>query len=69
VTNLASVDSSTAQIFNCQMGRGRTTTGTAVATLLALRRWPEQGVAVPESPGKRPCRRPDHQRMSRQRRA
>lgn len=45
VSNLSTLDSSTAQVFNCQMGRGRTTTGTVVATLLAMRRWSQAGTA------------------------
>ncbi|CAI5457453.1 unnamed protein product [Closterium sp. Yama58-4] len=43
VESLSSVDEGTAQIFNCQMGRGRTTTGTVVATLICLaRRFPSR---------------------------
>ncbi|GJP69891.1 hypothetical protein CLOP_g893 [Closterium sp. NIES-67] len=43
VESLSGVDESTAQIFNCQMGRGRTTTGTVVATLICLaRRFPSR---------------------------
>lgn len=36
-TNVASSSKSTAFVFNCQMGRGRTTTGTVIACLLKLR--------------------------------
>ncbi|KAK8954830.1 hypothetical protein KSP39_PZI001610 [Platanthera zijinensis] len=35
--NVASSSKSTAFVFNCQMGRGRTTTGTVIACLLKLR--------------------------------
>uniref|UniRef100_A0A5B7CA18 Paladin n=1 Tax=Davidia involucrata TaxID=16924 RepID=A0A5B7CA18_DAVIN len=35
--NIASASKDTAFIFNCQMGRGRTTTGTVIACLLKLR--------------------------------
>jgi hypothetical protein len=35
---LASAHPSTALVFNCQMGRGRTTTGMVVACLVHLRR-------------------------------
>ncbi|CAI5507986.1 unnamed protein product [Closterium sp. Naga37s-1] len=43
VESLSGVDEGTAQIFNCQMGRGRTTTGTVVATLICLaRRFPSR---------------------------
>lgn len=44
VQNLSQLDTGAAQVFNCQMGRGRTTTGMVVATLLYLRRTsPEMG--------------------------
>ncbi|KAI3895478.1 hypothetical protein MKX03_035445 [Papaver bracteatum] len=36
-TNIASASKDTAFVFNCQMGRGRTTTGTVIACLLKLR--------------------------------
>lgn len=36
-TNIASSSKDTAFVFNCQMGRGRTTTGTVIACLLKLR--------------------------------
>ncbi|XP_058195959.1 uncharacterized protein LOC131312310 isoform X4 [Rhododendron vialii] len=35
--NIASAPKDTAFVFNCQMGRGRTTTGTVIACLLKLR--------------------------------
>ncbi|XP_059625500.1 uncharacterized protein LOC132268723 isoform X2 [Cornus florida] len=35
--NIASASKDTALVFNCQMGRGRTTTGTVIACLLKLR--------------------------------
>ncbi|KAG6704370.1 hypothetical protein I3843_07G126100 [Carya illinoinensis] len=35
--NIASATKDTAFVFNCQMGRGRTTTGTVIACLLKLR--------------------------------
>ncbi|KAK9281857.1 hypothetical protein L1049_004763 [Liquidambar formosana] len=35
--NIASASKDTAFVFNCQMGRGRTTTGTVIACLLKLR--------------------------------
>ncbi|KAK9747553.1 hypothetical protein RND81_02G000100 [Saponaria officinalis] len=35
--NVASASKDTAFVFNCQMGRGRTTTGTVIACLLKLR--------------------------------
>lgn len=35
--NVASASKDTAYVFNCQMGRGRTTTGTVIACLLKLR--------------------------------
>ncbi|CAM8934542.1 unnamed protein product [Rhodiola kirilowii] len=35
--NIASASRNTAFVFNCQMGRGRTTTGTVIACLLKLR--------------------------------
>ncbi|KAF9620477.1 hypothetical protein IFM89_013094 [Coptis chinensis] len=35
--NIASATKDTALVFNCQMGRGRTTTGTVIACLLKLR--------------------------------
>ncbi|XP_010245398.1 PREDICTED: paladin isoform X2 [Nelumbo nucifera] len=35
--NIASASKDTAFVFNCQMGRGRTTTGTVIACLLRLR--------------------------------
>ncbi|XP_042502198.1 paladin isoform X1 [Macadamia integrifolia] len=35
--NIASATKDTALVFNCQMGRGRTTTGTVIACLLRLR--------------------------------
>ncbi|ERN03230.1 hypothetical protein AMTR_s00003p00177190 [Amborella trichopoda] len=35
--NIASASSNTAFVFNCQMGRGRTTTGTVIACLVKLR--------------------------------
>ncbi|KAJ4969553.1 hypothetical protein NE237_016254 [Protea cynaroides] len=35
--NIASATKDTAFVFNCQMGRGRTTTGTVIACLLRLR--------------------------------
>ncbi|KAH9622269.1 hypothetical protein KSS87_001369 [Heliosperma pusillum] len=35
--NMASASKDTAFVFNCQMGRGRTTTGTVIACLLKLR--------------------------------
>ncbi|KAM5558530.1 paladin [Rosa sericea] len=35
--NIASSSKTTAFVFNCQMGRGRTTTGTVIACLLKLR--------------------------------
>eukprot|EP00271_Cylindrocystis_brebissonii_P022366 TRINITY_DN8584_c2_g1_i1.p1 TRINITY_DN8584_c2_g1~~TRINITY_DN8584_c2_g1_i1.p1 ORF type:complete len:1580 (+),score=309.80 TRINITY_DN8584_c2_g1_i1:485-5224(+) len=38
VANLSKAGGDVAQLFNCQMGRGRTTTGMIVATLLHLRR-------------------------------
>jgi hypothetical protein len=34
---LSQVDVGTRLVFNCQMGRGRTTTGMVVATLIHLR--------------------------------
>ncbi|PIA40733.1 hypothetical protein AQUCO_02400064v1 [Aquilegia coerulea] len=37
VMNIASATKDTALVFNCQMGRGRTTTGTVIACLLKLR--------------------------------
>ncbi|KAK3002159.1 hypothetical protein RJ639_021697 [Escallonia herrerae] len=37
VMNIASACKDTAFVFNCQMGRGRTTTGTVIACLLKLR--------------------------------
>ncbi|XP_037496180.1 paladin isoform X2 [Jatropha curcas] len=37
VINIASASKDTAFVFNCQMGRGRTTTGTVIACLLKLR--------------------------------
>ncbi|GAV64973.1 hypothetical protein CFOL_v3_08488 [Cephalotus follicularis] len=36
-TNIASASKDTAFVFNCQMGRGRTTTGTVIACLVKLR--------------------------------
>ncbi|KAE9615911.1 hypothetical protein Lal_00017613 [Lupinus albus] len=36
-TNIASAAKDTAFVFNCQMGRGRTTTGTVIACLVKLR--------------------------------
>ena len=40
-----------ALVFNCQMGRGRTTTGLVIATLVALRRAQGQGgPTLPRSP-------------------
>ncbi|MQL95031.1 hypothetical protein Taro_027696 [Colocasia esculenta] len=36
-SNIASASKDTAFVFNCQMGRGRTTTGTVIACLLKLR--------------------------------
>ncbi|OIV95330.1 hypothetical protein TanjilG_07486 [Lupinus angustifolius] len=36
-TNIASAVKDTAFVFNCQMGRGRTTTGTVIACLVKLR--------------------------------
>ncbi|XP_072951302.1 uncharacterized protein [Typha angustifolia] len=36
-SNVASASKDTAFVFNCQMGRGRTTTGTVIACLLKLR--------------------------------
>ncbi|CAN1855732.1 PALD1 [Linum perenne] len=36
-TNIASAPQDTAFVFNCQMGRGRTTTGTVIACLVKLR--------------------------------
>lgn len=38
VQRLSQVETNTAIIFNCQMGRGRTTTGMVVATLVHLKR-------------------------------
>ncbi|KAK0600073.1 hypothetical protein LWI29_011378 [Acer saccharum] len=37
VANIASASNDTAFVFNCQMGRGRTTTGTVIACLVKLR--------------------------------
>ncbi|KAK2649886.1 hypothetical protein Ddye_017375 [Dipteronia dyeriana] len=37
VANIASACNDTAFVFNCQMGRGRTTTGTVIACLVKLR--------------------------------
>ncbi|KAM7276899.1 hypothetical protein ACFE04_018765 [Oxalis oulophora] len=37
VMNIASASKDTAFVFNCQMGRGRTTTGTVIACLVKLR--------------------------------
>ncbi|KAL6009024.1 hypothetical protein ACLOJK_022251 [Asimina triloba] len=36
-SNIASASKDTAFVFNCQMGRGRTTTGTVIACLIKLR--------------------------------
>lgn len=43
VQRLSQVEKGTALIFNCQMGRGRTTTGMVIATLIHLRRMGSSG--------------------------
>ena len=40
VASCAAADENTALLFNCQMGRGRTTTAMVIASLLHLRRSP-----------------------------
>lgn len=46
-TRCAAASADTALIFNCQMGRGRTTTAMVVATLVTLRLHPGSDTAVP----------------------
>ncbi|KAL4440251.1 hypothetical protein ABPG75_003252 [Micractinium tetrahymenae] len=43
-----------ALVFNCQMGRGRTTTGMVIASLLALRRAAREAAAAQASAGLQP---------------
>lgn len=40
-----------ALVFNCQMGRGRTTTGMVIASLLALRRAAGEAAPLQAAPG------------------
>lgn len=51
VQHLLQVDIGTAAIFNCQMGRGRTTTGMVVATLVHLKRTGVSGMTRSSSLG------------------
>jgi hypothetical protein len=51
VQRLSQVDVGTRLVFNCQMGRGRTTTGMVVATLIHLRRIGATGLPRSSSMG------------------
>lgn len=46
VRKISQVDINTEIIFNCQMGRGRTTTGMVIATLVYLNRVGASGSIV-----------------------
>ncbi|CAA6653809.1 unnamed protein product [Spirodela intermedia] len=52
VQRIAQVDINTEIIFNCQMGRGRTTTGMVIATLVYLNRIGASGIPRTSSIGK-----------------
>lgn len=51
VQRVSQVDTNTATIFNCQMGRGRTTTGMVVSTLVHLKRVGLSGIRRTSSLG------------------
>ncbi|KAL2634189.1 hypothetical protein R1flu_005668 [Riccia fluitans] len=51
VQRVSQVEKDTALIFNCQMGRGRTTTGMVIATLVHLRRAGSSGIPRTSSTG------------------
>lgn len=54
VQRLWAVEPGAALVFNCQMGRGRTTTGMIIASLLQLRRINAFPAAAPASQGVQP---------------
>ncbi|KAG6550760.1 hypothetical protein Mapa_007664 [Marchantia paleacea] len=51
VQRVSQAEKGTALIFNCQMGRGRTTTGMVIATLIHLRRMGSSGIPRTSSTG------------------
>ncbi|XP_078444624.1 metal ion-binding protein isoform X2 [Wolffia australiana] len=57
--NVAAAPADAALVFNCQMGRGRTTTGTVIACLLVLRIWHGRPLTMPAEAEKGLERLPD----------